>query len=847
MTADHCFGDAGEVDEDVTVQLGATQEISVLHTKITSGRVRVWDVDGSRETDMALVRLDEAAPPPYALPAPPSLTPNACGNQFDGRLVGYGPTGYNENGFSCSGEPTGTRRYGRMVDWTRDHQPPGSLYLHEFSSPEQYVCEGFSGMGIGKDSGGSLYRDSDGQFCGIISGDGFFNCDSNEYGGLACNYHTAAVDDADAIAWWSQYLLDVDGHFEGTVPAAPQNDPDADGIPSAYDNCPHVYNPEQLTTIDDPDGNGLGAACDACPGVPGVYHGTNRNREVELAVAYPTLLDYPVLKRSDYPNDAAFSAARAAYLAAFKPDACDPHPAPVTQLQTGGDLPAGFTAPTTSSQNWPCLAWTQGCTAVTQNKIKVSPLSTPQSAGANERIGLRWCDCKAVPGFGDTVNGRAKCRTDPFAGCLFDEGRYDQTTSGWKKLTTKAGSNWNTPALGAEWLVASGGAPFYVTWDFSALTAALETETNYAGVRGILWTHVVEVIGGQPSLTPENVKRYANALSDGSAHRSYGPSGHLWVAFDPWVECPMCLLGLEQILFERGNPWLRRVTPQGLDVLELEDAATLGHFDAVGAGTRLHVAASEPPALLAKLIAPGQSLVRGVGLSLSGAPVSKLTSTDLRALPLATALSGSGGPTFVRGEGLAFSATEQRLYVLGGLTASNQPKNAGWFFDLSSSTWRQFPMPPGESVGEVLAMAYRQADRAIYFLDKSGSTLRLRRWHAQRKLGSGALVTLATFPTSWNAFGKYAVTMGPAGDLAVVAYRGTGSTKTRIGRFTLSRAHRLSKAGLSSLTTQALGPPALTADGFAFTADQTTPTAQTLLFAAMASDWRSDSPTIGAH
>lgn len=43
-------------------------------------------------------------------------------------------------------------------------------------------------------------------------------------------------------------------------------DPDGDGVNTAVDNCPDVYNPEQA----DADGDGLGDLCDNCPGVQNV-------------------------------------------------------------------------------------------------------------------------------------------------------------------------------------------------------------------------------------------------------------------------------------------------------------------------------------------------------------------------------------------------------------------------------------------------------------------------------------------------------------------------------------------------------------------------------------------------
>ncbi len=868
MTAEHCYQDPGDVSGTDNVWLGASANPGMndpgdcesdgtpafckrQHSLATSGPVWTWPANGHRETDLALVRLDAPAPVPWARPAHPPLTALACG-AFQGQLVGYGPIGYNENGYACNGTALGTRRFGSSVAWNWDDgNYTGSTHRHVFTSDPFEGCTDMTGIGVGWDSGGSLYRASDGQFCGVISGDGYWACTGSNTSNLSCDYHTVAVDDPNAIAWFSQYILDVDNYWEGETPVTAQNDPDGDGIPWSDDNCPQVWNPEQLNTFDDPDGNGLGAACDACPGIDGLSQYANRNKEVELAIGYPTATSYPVLKRSDYASDAAFIAARTAYLAAFVPDACDPYPAPLATLQSGGDLPSSVSEPTPDFVNWPCMAYTGGCDVVTKNKIKITPLSSPvvdAAGGTNERIGLRWCDCQFAAGFANSLAGRALCRTNFQSDCQYNETRYGESNSKWLKLTTKNGSNWSNPLLGAEWNVAAGSAPFGVTWDFAALGPTHVTgSTNNLSVKGMLWTHVDQLLNVNVPLTQANVRKYANALGDGGAHRSYGPDEHLWVAINDWIECPMCDAGLEQIVLETTNPWWHRVTPEGLDLVEVVDPATRAHFDSVGAGTRLHVAASEPVATLSRMYAPGVSYVRALGLGTNGSVASKLVASGLEAVPVAQPLAAPGGPTFVRGEGLAFSALGQRLYVLGGVTAGGQPRNAGWFLDLPTSTWRQFPMPAGETVGEVLGMTYRHQDRAIYFLDKSGSTLRLRRWHAQRKLSSGVLITLATFPSGWNGFGRYTVVAGPRGDVAQVAWNGTGSEKTRIGRFTLTAAHRLERAGLSKLTTPVLAPPAMTPSAFAMTVDPSRPTASKVAFSSMVTDWRADAPTVLQH
>ena len=47
-------------------------------------------------------------------------------------------------------------------------------------------------------------------------------------------------------------------------PCLDSADPDEDGVPNCYDNCPNTYNPDQL----DSDGDGIGDACDNCAETP---------------------------------------------------------------------------------------------------------------------------------------------------------------------------------------------------------------------------------------------------------------------------------------------------------------------------------------------------------------------------------------------------------------------------------------------------------------------------------------------------------------------------------------------------------------------------------------------------
>jgi hypothetical protein len=163
-----------------------------------------------------------------------------------------------------SHRPSGASRL-RAVAWERfTYLGPGSSHQHRFEAGPGDGCTEMAGVGVGGDSGGSLYR-WDELFCGVISGDGSFASGGSPDGTVWSQYHTAAVDAQDAIEFWSQYVLDVDGLPESPCPPVDNyNDPDGDGIPATCDSCPTIYNPEQLTEVHDEDLTAWGTPCDLC-------------------------------------------------------------------------------------------------------------------------------------------------------------------------------------------------------------------------------------------------------------------------------------------------------------------------------------------------------------------------------------------------------------------------------------------------------------------------------------------------------------------------------------------------------------------------------------------------------
>jgi hypothetical protein len=867
ITAQHCYDDPGDLQVNDNIQAGAQQETFFPHTYVTSGEIKVWESAGleHRENDLALVRLDEPAKGPWARPAHPPLTAGGCGSTFQGQLVGYAGTGYNENGYNCVLAPSGTRRFGAIVTWENVGSiDPGSTFRHDFVSPPGQGCTAMAGIGIGGDSGGSLYRTADKALCGVISGDGYWACSGSASTTLTCNYHTVALDDQEAIEFWSEHVLDETGWWEGECeavvpcPGPGCNDPDGDQVPSSCDSCPDFWNPEQLTEFDDDDSDGVGNACDLCPSHQADLdtQEANRNFEIEFALAYPTHNTPPVLKRSDYGSPALWDAAKAQYIAAFEPDVCDPQPVPVFERPEGGDLPAGsyYTSNPISDT---CVAYTQGCAAYVDNKIELAPESSTkidQLGGGTVTVGLRWCDCKDAPGFDPTtMAGRTACRKYASAKCSFNESFYTPSTlHNWKPITTKHDTQgWAAPELGKQWTLAAGSAVKTVTWNFDALgsTHVVDSE-NLTRVNGMLWSHVdnSSLVGqpGFPSLT--NLRKYANTLGSGYASAGLKPQGHLWVAVDHWLECLGCPYELKQVFFEPGLYDFHETNSggSGKNELGVSDPPSRQHYDEVGQGARKQVSASEPLARLKVVHPAGETVVRGAALSNAGQLLGTLRSTQLDRLPQFFAASATGGPTLVGQSGFAFSATKQRLYVLGGLTALGGPKNDGWWLDLEGTpTWRQFVMPTGETVGAVLAMVYRYEDEAIYFLDKSGTTLRLRRWNTQRKLSQGKLQTLATFPAAWGTFPKYALVAGSRGELGIVGYGGSGTEKTRFGRIAVTAASRVSLVGLTKSAVEIPAQPALTTVGFAYTTNRFQ--GALLRFASMPAPAAADLPTIVPH
>lgn len=485
-------------------------------------------------------------------------------------------------------------------------------------------------------------------------------------------------------------------------------------------------------------------------------------------------------------------------------------------------------------------------------------------AGATATAGLRFCNCADSPGLTSTEGGRAECRTKLNSPCVYSATAYGAGGSVWKQIKTPrtlnsdGTENWTNPQTGREW-TGLGASGFATSWDFRALGSAVTTTSTSQSVKGILWATIRNVSTTIGGITPADIESRAATLGTGNARWRHvqNSTNPIWQSTEESIYCPRCPQRVLSPYFEISNPEWRQPIDLASIPVDPPDANTAKHYEEVVLGTVRNVPASEPLAILAKTIRAGQPKARSVGVE--GEAVTRVLRTDrLDQVPVRAAFSSvNGGPPAALNRGYTFSASKQRLYVIGGRVNAGRfyvPANEGWMLDIVPRTWRRWSFSGDESVGGVLTAAYRWQDQAVYFVDTSASVLRLRRWNAQQGGATGAVQTLATFPTSWNAFAKFDLLSTVDGGLLLVASAGTGSEKNRIGRFVISPARTVSLVGLKkSTSTELLGRPSVGETGYTMlrlptgTGTQTKPYSSSVLFASMGAAGTADAPTIQPH
>ena len=613
--------------------------------------------------------------------------------------------------------------------------------------------------------------------------------------------------------------------------AAAESDSDGDSIWDRCDNCPTVFNPEQLSTDDDPDKNGWGAACDFCPGTKYTWGGYNVgiagncNYEAELARFYPGETAPPVL------GPEASTLAKSIYTLAFRPDQCDVATCP-RQARSGGNLDDVLPLVTClkgNPKNIPncnCQIGdlTTSCHwAVDPNTLQLWPATHESAAslspegqkiGDSVKQGIRFCKC---PGNVDpsTLAGRVQCQGQ----CPLNEKSYDGP-SPWEAIATEPAANWPAPSdLGKEFSLtvsslasADSASAKFVRWDFQKFNTIVPvlTYSPYGGltsvsVNGILLSKIAAVDGKKVTAVEHpTFYKLAQTLQSGRAGAFLSANTILAMSIVPsWKFLiptpgpgpdPYHLLGKAP-----GNANLWIATATGISPVGEASPGLSALFDDVASGNRIFVPASEMPATLARRTAAGEPLLRGVALDPVHPQVTAVyESATPDGLP---ALKGRDpcvpprcSPVFKGNEAIVLSGSLRTLLVLGGTsdgTPNGVPNASSWLLNVDENAWTELPLALGARPGHLRSAVYRDHDMKVYFVELKNNQTRLLRY-----LPRGELKELAILPKKWGEYSVQYLVAGEAGDLVFAA----GETPTGTEEHVLVCHHPSGKGKAKTLS-----------------------------------------------
>ncbi len=860
LTAAHCFDSALDT---VTVRFDANQEFPAptvypltwyVHTHAASGPIFLRTPnaqDSQADVDLAVFRLDERVPRSIAKPLHAPIRPgdSPCGNLISGTIVGFGGDFKVEDIVVCPDPWTKQRKFNWVSPWERTVTNSGSTFHHIFYTPLLAdFCSYYEGV-AGGDSGGPLI--SQGRLCGVLVSDRFFLpapwqlpgiYNRNDIGGIDTGGINNGVPQG-PIGWLRTLqaptehgqigIVDGKGNFDGECPRylidcdnlspaicawIEQQDADNDGVINHCDNCPNIWNPEQVTIGgDDLDGNGAGEACDFCPATPGLAArnpgpGLNCNFEAELALSYPGQPEPPPViagPPSAYPGGPGlFYADLAKYKNAFHPDACDPVPCPKQGFEHGnGTLPASLTwvQPCFGNQPQGCnCEFGLPCEWEINNVITLAPtegVDGVYSAPTPLDVGLRWCPCMWDT---TTILGRVACQISE--GCAVDGELYNPPpANAWIPIHTKDGA-WPNQQAGAQFSLAllPQGSPSQtkVTWNFVALdslghmssTKLLSDGVTDRWVKGVLWA-TFPVVSNQQVLERSHTYQAGNA----SMHITFDVPAPNYEASPEWWQikwCPTCPEYFTKLLGKFGDPFLYAALPGGAQIDPNVPAATHALYEQLATGALTLVEAAEPPGRLAQAMLGSGPLLRGVTLD-STVSVSKFLVSETVDAPIVEQLRTplAGSPVLRDDKGLTLSGALRRLFVIGGTvdgTPEAAPEPSAWVLDVDTNLWTEVPLPAAERPSTILGATFRIDDYAVYFVDRAAGVVRLKRWWPY-----GAVETLATLPSSWGSLARGWLVAGHNGDLVFVATTEPGATSEQalLTRFTFDQSGQLSFAG----------------------------------------------------
>ncbi|MCC6521567.1 MAG: hypothetical protein IT373_02800, partial [Polyangiaceae bacterium] len=506
------------------------------------------------------------------------------------------------------------------------------------------------------------------------------------------------------------------------------------------------------------------------------------------ALAYPDATKAPILGPSLLPFQDRWT-----YLAAFKPDACDPRPCPVhTFVADGGTLPDNEAQTVACDPVMPtdCNCYQNPenpgtvCEWTIENRFRLAPLAGASlpTPGTPVHVGLRWCAC---PFDTSTLQGRVACRWHQYCPVDEDWSKYDHPgTSGnpWLELATEAGPAWSSKAVGHEFALDLSEESVTVTWDFLDLPPG-KFHAEYDGAallnasaRGVLDATVQDVNGFDPGSS--EWRRRTHFFGPGNPRAEIGVSGGttFLLSDDLWHfvhYCPECPQGFTRLVARVNDPQMYRAIPSGLVTDASVASDTRALYDEFAAGALKYVPVSEALGTLATLTPVGRRLLRGVALDATVTVAKEVTSDGIMGAPTAALrATGGGTPELLGDEAVVLSGWLRRLFVVGGTvdgTLDGVPNVSGWMLDVDVNQWVEYPLVPTARPGVVLGAAFHAADAGIYLVDHTDGELRLRRWRP-----GDAMTTVGTLPHAWQHYERSWLVAGADGELLFAATKAEG-------------------------------------------------------------------------